>query len=179
MKKILLPLASAVLTLMAMNAHATNGTVKFTGSIVKSTCTVNSSDANKEVFIGKYPTNAFSKIGDVTASKAFTINLSNCDSGTYTLRFDGPTVAGNPNLLAVSAATGVGIEILDNNEKVLPINQSSDSNTAWVDAKSDSKDAANPNGTAAFNLKARYKSFNQSVTPGEANASTSFTIEYK
>ncbi|MDF7651473.1 type 1 fimbrial protein [Pantoea sp. Acro-805] len=177
MKKILLPLASAVLTLMAMNAHATNGTVKFTGSIVKSTCTVNSSDTNKEVFIGKYPTNAFSKIGDVTASKAFTINLSNCDSGTYTLRFDGPTVAGNPNLLAVSAATGVGIEILDNNEKVLPINQTADDNTAWVTASS--TNTAAPNGTAAFNLKARYKSFNQTVTPGEANASTSFTIEYK
>lgn len=177
MKKILLPLASAVMTLMAMNAHATNGTVKFTGSIVKSTCTVNSSDTNKEVFIGKYPTNAFSKIGDVTASKAFTINLSNCDSGTYTLRFDGPTVAGNPNLLAVSAATGVGIEILDNNEKVLPINQTADDNTAWVSASS--TNTTTPNGTAAFNLKARYKSFNQSVTPGEANASTSFTIEYK
>lgn len=179
MKKILLPLASAALVLMTMNAHATNGTVKFTGSIVKSTCTVNSNDVNKEVFIGKYPTNAFSKMGDVTASKAFSINLANCDSGSYTLRFDGPTVAGNPNLLAVSAATGVGIEILDNNDKVLPINQSSDTNTAWVDAKNDSKDASKPNGTAVFNLKARYKSFNQTVTPGEANASSSFTIEYK
>lgn len=177
MKKILLPLASAALVLMTMNAHATNGTVKFTGSIVKSTCTVNSTDANKEVFIGKYPTTAFSKIGDVTASKAFSINLANCDSGSYTLRFDGPTVAGNPNLLAVSAATGVGIEILDNNEKVLPINQTADENTAWVTASS--SNTTTPNGTAVFNLKARYKSFNQTVTPGEANASSSFTIEYK
>ncbi|CCG88998.1 fimbrial protein [Erwinia piriflorinigrans] len=177
MKKILLPIAAAALTLMAANAQAANGTVKFTGSIVKSACDVTSGDASKEVFIGKYPTSAFKKVGDVTASKAFTINLANCESGNYTLRFDGPTVSGNPNLLAVNAATGVGIEILDNNEKTLPINQSSDANSPWVAIAS--TDSQSANGSAAFNLKARYKSYNTAVTAGDANASSSFTIEYK
>ncbi|NIF22658.1 MULTISPECIES: fimbrial protein [Pantoea] len=179
MKKILLPMVSIGLSLLAMNAHASNGTVAFTGSIVNSTCSVSSGDQNKQVFIGKYPTSAFTKIGDVTASKAFTINLTNCETGNYTLRFDGPTVAGSPNLLSVSAATGVGIEILDNAQNVLPINQTADSTTPWVAITNNSTDSKNATGTATFNLKARYKSYASAVTAGDANANANFTIEYK
>lgn len=81
MKKILPSFAAAMLTLMT--ANAANGSVKFTGSVVKSACDVTSADASKEVFIGKYLTGIFKKVDDTTASKAFSINLANCERGNY------------------------------------------------------------------------------------------------
>lgn len=176
MKKILLPAAALILSATAMNAYAVNGKVEFTGEIVKSTCNVVSGDQDKQVFIGKYPTTAFTQVGDVTASKAFTIQLEKCEAGDYSLRFDGQTVAGHSNLLTVnpakdtSLADGVGIEVLDNNEQIIPVNQSADANSPWVTIAAD--------GTATFNLKARYKSFD-TVQAGPANANATFTIEYK
>lgn len=176
MKKILLPAAALILSATAMNAYAVNGKVQFTGEIVKSTCTVVSGDQDKQVFIGKYPTTAFAQVGDVTASKAFTISLEKCEAGDYSLRFDGQTVAGHSNLLSVNPtkdlklADGVGIEVLDNNEQIIPVNQSADANSPWVTIAAD--------GTATFNLKARYKSFD-TVQAGPANANATFTIEYK
>ncbi|EHM49131.1 MAG: type 1 fimbrial protein [Yokenella regensburgei] len=176
MKKILLPAAALILSATAMNAYAVNGKVEFTGEIIKSTCNVVSGDQDKQVFIGKYPTSAFTKVGDVTASKAFTIQLEKCTAGDYTLRFDGQTVAGHSNLLSVDKAQGVGIEILDNNEKIIPINQSAGTDTPWVTITPSAPEASD--GTATFNLKARYKSFD-TVQAGSANANANFTIEYK
>lgn len=175
MNKKLLPVAALIIAAPAINAYATNGKVNFTGEIIESTCTVTSGDQNKDVFIGKYPTSAFTATGDVTASKAFTINLEKCESGDYSLRFDGPTVAGNPNLLSVDQAGGVGIEILTNDEKVIPINQDASTSSPWVNVAT----PGDSSGTATFNLKARYKSFMDKVTAGTANASATFTIEYK
>ncbi|ELD1636547.1 TPA: type 1 fimbrial protein [Escherichia coli] len=171
MNKKLLPIAALIISSSAMNAYATNGKVNFTGEIIESTCTVTSGDQSKNVIIGNYPTSAFANKGDVTASKAFTINLEKCKAGDYSLRFDGPSVAGYPNLLSVDQAGGVGIEILTNDEKIIPINQ--DANVINVATTGDAS------GTATFNLKARYKSFLDKVTAGTANASATFTIEYK
>lgn len=175
MNKKLLPVVALILSASATSAYAVNGKVNFTGEIIQSTCTVTSSDQNKDVFIGKYPTTAFNAVGDVTASKAFTINLEKCEAGDYSLRFDGATVAGNPNLLSVDNAKGVGIEILTNDEKIVPINQSADDNSPWVNVAASDDNS----GTAVFNLKARYKSFLKTVEAGSANANATFTIEYK
>ena len=178
MKMSLLSVIALMVSASAINAYADSGKVKFTGKIVESTCNVVSGDKDKEVFIGKYPTSAFVRSGDVTASKAFTISLEKCEAGDYSLRFDGPTVAGNPNLLSVDEATGVGIEILDNNEKLIPINQDSDADSPWVNITSTGGEDGQT-GTATFNLKARYKSYDDKVTAGSANANATFTIEYK
>ena len=175
MNKKLLPVVALILSASATSAYAVNGKVNFTGEIIQSTCTVTSTDQNKDVFIGKYPTTAFNAVGDVTASKAFTINLEKCEAGDYSLRFDGATVAGNPNLLSVDNAKGVGIEILTNDEKIVPINQSADANSPWVNVAASDDNS----GTAVFNLKARYKSFLKTVEAGSANANATFTIEYK
>ncbi|HHS8778813.1 TPA: fimbrial protein [Serratia marcescens] len=180
MKKVLLPLAALVLSATASNAMAANGTVKFTGEIKQSTCQVTSDNQNKEVYLGTYPTSAFPTVGSKSASKAFQISLEKCDAGDYSLRFDGNTVAGNPDLLSVSnvggtgaAATGVGIEITDNNGKPFAIGDGSNINddVAKVTIAADGK--------ATFNLQARYRSFDSNVTAGLANATSPFTIEYK
>ncbi|ACR68339.1 pilus assembly protein [Edwardsiella ictaluri] len=177
MKKFLLPVMVLAAAAVSGQASAANGKVEFTGEIVNSTCQVSSDSQNINVYLGKYPTSAFKTVGDKSASKAFQINLEQCEPGTYTVRFDGNTVAGHPDLLAVSssgataAAKGVGIEITDVNGKAFPIADQSQGDVPTVTVVSDKK--------AIFNLQARYRSYVNTVTAGLANATSPFTIEYK
>ena len=175
MKKIVLSLAALLLSVTAYTAVAASGNVAFTGEIVQSTCKVSDRDQNKQVYLGKYPTTAFPTSGSTSGAKAFDINLEKCEAGDYTLRFDGNTPAGHPELLAVTGgAAGVGIEVLDHNGATLPISQDVTSPALVTVAA----DGANP-GSATFNLRARYKSFQDVVTAGQANSTATFSIEYK
>ncbi|WP_438333925.1 fimbrial protein [Edwardsiella tarda] len=177
MKKILLPVMALSASVMSGQASAANGTVNFTGQIINSTCQVSGDSATIDVYLGKYPTSAFKAIGDKSASKAFQINLDQCEPGTYTVRFDGNTVAGHPDLLAVSsdstaaAAQGLGIEITDINGKHFAIANKPTGEEPTVKVVGDKK--------AVFNLQARYRAYADTVTAGPANATSPFTIEYK
>jgi len=180
MKKVLLPVLALVLSANAYHAMATNGTIIFTGKINSSTCDVTADSKNKTVYIGTYPTSNFDEIGAFTASKGFQISLTGCEAGDYSLRFEGKTVPNHFNLLSVSsdgaagpAATGVGIEITDNNGKPFAIADGTDSSDDVPKATIGS------DGTAVFNLKARYRSFEKPVKGGNANATSTFSIEYK
>lgn len=164
----------ALSALLCSSAQAASGSITFKGEIVQSTCDVTTASIDQTVTIGKYPTTLFKEVGDVSAAKSFSIGLQNCAAGTYTIRFDGNSPAGHPELLAVSAATGVGIEILDHNEKLFPINQDiKDPAVVSVTA------TGAGTGTATVNLKARYKSYAKSVTAGAADANSTFSIEYR
>lgn len=175
LSKVMLPLAGLMLAGSFQAANAANGTVNFTGEIVQSTCTVVSADQTKTVVLGKYPTSAFPKTGATSGAKAFTISLEKCEVGDYTLRFDGNTPTGNPDLLAVTGgAKGVGVEILDNNSAIVPITQDVASPATVTIAAG----ATSP-GTATFNLRARYRSFQDVVTAGKADSNATFTIQYK
>ncbi|MGY0162917.1 type 1 fimbrial protein [Edwardsiella tarda] len=178
MKKILLPVMALSASVMSGQVSAANGTVNFTGQIINSTCQVASGDdKNIDVYLGKYPTSAFKAIGDKSASKAFQINLEQCEPGTYTVRFDGNSVPGHPDLLAVSgdgstaAAQGLGIEITDINGKHFAIANKPTGEEPTVKVVGDKK--------AVFNLQARYRAYADTVTAGLANATSPFTIEYK
>lgn len=163
-------LALALPCLLPSAAQAASGSITFKGEIVKSTCDVSTASIDQTVTIGTFPTTLFKQAGDVSAPKSFTINMENCEAGTYTLRFDGTTPTGHPDLLAVSKATGVGIEILDNNDKVFPINQ---------DLVDPALVTVSATGNATVNLKARYKSFEKEVGAGVADANSTFSIEYR
>jgi len=175
LSKVILPLAGLMIAGSLPTANAANGTVSFTGEIVQSTCSVVSGDQSKTVVLGKYPTSAFPKTGATSGAKAFTISLEKCEAGDYSLRFDGNTPTGNPDLLAVTGgARGVGVEILDNNSAIVPITQ----DVAAPATVSIAATGTSP-GAATFNLRARYRSFQDVVTAGQANSNATFTIQYK
>ncbi|SEE24064.1 MULTISPECIES: fimbrial protein [Pseudomonas] len=175
LSKVLLPMAGLLIAGSLQTASAANGTVNFTGEIVQSTCAVVSGDQTKTVVLGKYPTSAFPKTGATSGAKAFTISLEKCEAGDYSLRFDGNTPTGNPDLLAVTGgAKGVGVEILDNNSAIVPITQ----DVAAPASVTIAATGTSP-GAATFNLRARYRSFQDVVTAGQANSNATFTIQYK
>ncbi len=89
------------------------------------------------------------------------------------MRFSGDTDAINTTLLRLTSsadsATGVGVEILDSNDKIIAINGESGFRELVLDN----------NGDASLAFKLRYKSTQQNVHAGQANALLYFDIDYQ
>ncbi len=104
------------------------------------------------------------------------INLSNCYEklSTIQVKFSGVSDADNPTLLAISdaggagtAATGVGVELLDNGGKTIPFNANSLQTFELEE------------GTNTLSFLLRYKSTRYPVTSGEASAVMYFDLTYQ
>ncbi|MDL4454786.1 type 1 fimbrial major subunit FimA [Klebsiella michiganensis] len=163
---------------VASAANVVGGTVHFTGQMVNAACAVSAASANQTVQMGQYRTARFAAVGDRSGAVPFTIKLEDCDTTVATtaaVAFSGAADANDPTLLqtsnisggAAGAADGVGIEISDNKGKVLPPDGSTFSNAQTLN-----------DGTNILNLSARYKSTKASVTPGQADADATFTMQY-
>ena len=124
----------------------------------------------------------FLNVGDVSPSQTFTINVQGCPTAKSTVyssgvsanvRFTGDADAINSALLRLSAgadsATGLGIEILDNNDVAIAINGESGFRDLVL----------NENGDANLTFKLRYKSTQENVHAGQANALLYFDIDYQ
>jgi major type 1 subunit fimbrin (pilin) len=163
---------------MASAAIVTGGTVHFTGQIVNAACAVSADSANQTVNMGQYRTAHFTSVGTRSNAVPFTIKLEDCDTSVSTqasTAFSGSANATDPTVLTVSntsggasgTASGVGIEISDRIDQVLKPDGANFSNAQTL------IDGAN---VLAFN--ARYKSVAAVVTPGQANADATFTMQY-
>lgn len=175
-------LAAALLSAGTMATAATTvpgGTVHFTGQIVNAACAVSAGSNNQTINLGQYRTANFDKVGAYSGEKNFSIQLEDCDTSVSTqasVAFSGTAASGDSTVLAVSnisgggvsgAAGGVGIEIRDSTTKVLSPNGSTFSTAqALVD------------GVNVLNFTARYKSTAATVTPGQADADATFTMQY-
>lgn len=170
--------SASLLTASAAQAETTvqGGVVHFNGSLVNAACAVSTESADQTVNLGQYRTASFQNIGDTSAVIPFKIVLNDCDiavSDTAKVAFSGQTTAGDTSLLAInsndngSTATGVGIEILDEDSSVLTPNGSTFS-----------KGHKLINGTNTLNFAARYKATSTTPTPGQANADAVFTMQY-
>ncbi|QOV80982.1 fimbrial protein [Enterobacter asburiae] len=158
-------------------AHAADN-LKFTGTIVASSCDVDTSSANQDVTIGQFSPADFPSIGTTTAVAKFNIKLKDCSediTGSKVL-FSGTSDNSDPTLLALSntgngtegkMATGIGVQILDANQNPISINNSD----------SDVYPLAEGDNTLNFYL--RYKSTKTDVTAGDATAVMYFDMKYQ
>ncbi|WP_416775778.1 fimbrial protein [Xenorhabdus budapestensis] len=154
---------------------ATTGTVTFKGDIVASTCTASS----KPVKMGTYHTsdiNGKKGIKVTGSEKDFNIQLTNCPVTAVPLSMDVKFSGSNKDskdgkLLALdtSGATGIGIGFYDDGGNQIDL-----STTAILkkDILINKKDMIIP-------LKAAYVSNGDAVKAGAANATLSFSIDYK
>lgn len=170
-----LALVMSGLSAGAMAAASTsNGNVNFTGHIVDTPCTVSSESANLAVDLNEVKASVFTQAKDKSVDKDFQIDLLNCSTSTLktaSVAFvSGAHDSNDSTLLAVSGpspvATGVGIEITNNDGTAIPMGTAS-SDFGLVD------------GANSLYFKAHYKSTTGTVTAGSANASTDFQITYK
>ncbi len=168
-------LAAAVVTGISFAAHAADGKINFTGTILDSACTVNTGTATQTVDLGQIPKSSFSAKGDVAAATRFTIVLDNCPTAvkTASVKFDGTADANDTSILALSSgqtAKGVGVALYEK-DGVTPIPLATLSKSLTLDT------TASYSNQMAF--VAKYKATEATVTAGTANASSDFTITYQ
>lgn len=181
-------LTLAVHALLIMGALALNGIaddtviVTFSGTLLAKSCDVTTGSKDQPVQMGTYDANDFLATGDVSPSQSFTIALEGCptasslpmSTGTSAnVKFTGDVDTDNTALLRLTAgqdtATGIGIEILDSNDTAIAINGETEFQALDV----------NKQGDASLTFKLRYKSTQNTVHAGQANALLYFDIDYQ
>lgn len=161
---------------MSFTASAADGTINFTGSILDSACTVNTTSASQTVNLGMVNRTAFAAAGDVAAATRFDIVLENCpDTVTSaSVTFDGVAHTENGNILALASgqtAQGVGVALFEaDGVTAIPLSTKSASMTL------DNATEANSN---VMTFIAKYQATQESVVAGTANATSDFTIIYQ
>lgn len=156
--------------LPTLTASAYDVQINVNGNIVNTTCDVDTNSANLNVAMGDQPISALNTAVGVTSPDiSFSIKLVNCsDVATgVNIAFSG-TVSSDTALLKLDdgGATGIGIEILDDNKTQIPVN---------VASKNYPLNAGVDN---TLNFYARYKTESLPVTAGDANATATFTLTY-
>lgn len=171
----LLALALLAGSALAPVAHAVDGTINFTGTILDAACTVDPGSASQTVNIGTVNKTAFKAAGDTASNQAFKITIGECDPAITraAVRFDGPTAAGDNRLLALSTgttATGVGVAIFESDSATLvPMGTKSVGLAAPADGES-----------ADLNFVAKYMSTTApaGINGGAGAAVATFTMDY-
>ncbi|WES69224.1 fimbrial protein BcfE [Superficieibacter sp. HKU1] len=162
----------------AARADDNSYNLEFTGTIQAATCNVDLSSLSQSIDLGQFPIDSFPSVGTTTKFKPFNINLRNCSRGISGTKvwFTGEADSNNPALLALTdtgmgnetmMATGVGVEILDENQDPVSINNT-DSVVYPLKA-----------GRNTLSFYIRYKSTLPQVTSGNATAVMYFDLEYQ
>lgn len=162
----------------AARADNSSYNLEFTGTIQAETCNVDVSSLSQSIDLGQFPIDEFQSVGTTTKFKPFNINLRNCSRGISGTKvwFSGEADSNNPSLLALTdtgmgneamMATGIGVEILDENQDPVSINNT-DSVVYPLKA-----------GRNTLSFYIRYKSTLPQVTSGNATAVMYFDLEYQ
>jgi major type 1 subunit fimbrin (pilin) len=173
MKQILLTVLVAGSSLIAQNmAHASDGTVSFSGNIISTACTVDAGSANMKVTLGDVVSSSLASSGSKSSPTAFQIKLTECPDSVanVAVKFDGASDAVNTDLLKLDpgqTATNVGIEIADVSGTPIPLHTLSP--LFPVDTVAH---------TAVLDLTGRYVATG-AAGAGTANGTSQFTINYQ
>lgn len=171
-KNVIVATLAAAAAMSSVSAFAADAQIQFTGEILTTACTVVGAGQVNNVKMGQVVKTAFSSAGSTAAPTRFYLILSNCptDLKTASVKFDGTTVAGDSSVLALTSggATGVGIQLSDATQKVLPLGAAS------------ATYPINASGVTTMDFVARYVATTDvaNITAGPANAVASFTVNY-
>ncbi|WP_392553290.1 fimbrial protein [Orbus wheelerorum] len=151
---------------------ASDGTINFTGQITDTACSVSVANQIQSVSLGTVSVKAFSAAGDTASATKFTIKLSGCPKSATnaSVSFDGAATTDN-RILALNTgdgvATNVGIGIYENDSSTL------------IGLQNHSKMQTLKEGDNELAYIAKYYAVAASVTPGAANATTTYTLIYQ
>ncbi len=171
--------AVLVLAAASMTAQASDGTITFSGQITDKTCTISTPGGGD--FAVNLPTmsmNSLASAGAVAGRTPFSINLSECSSGSVATYFEpGATVDFETgrlnNQASTDAASNVQLQLLGDNSQFLPIKAAgvdvAQDNSQWVTVGED--------GSATLNYYAEYYATG-TATPGDVSSSIKYTVIY-
>ncbi|EAW1717916.1 fimbrial protein StdA [Salmonella enterica subsp. indica] len=189
--KIMLAMAAAGMmygaSVYAVDPPATgpfgSGKITFTGTITNSPCDIAPGDDAITVPFGQISYRKLNAADATTDSKPFTIHLQNCafdpnnpdvvgsagQMSKVTVSFSGTADTGNKAYISTGSAQHVGVQLLksDNSSLIIP-------NTPMPDADAQQLQAGNNE----LNFFARLIALTANVTPGDVNASVTYTLKY-
>ncbi|EDB4569410.1 fimbrial protein [Salmonella enterica subsp. enterica serovar Panama] len=162
-----------------------SGKVTFTGTITNSPCDIAPGDDAITVPFGQISYRKLNAADATTASKPFTIHLQNCafdpnDTGTnpagsagkmsrVTVSFSGTADTSGKAYVSTGSAQHVGVQLLKNDNSTII-----EPNTPMPDADAQQLQAGNNE----LNFFARLIALGADVTPGDVNASVTYTLKY-
>lgn len=144
-------------------------------TIIRPSCAVDLGSRNIPVSFGKVPQSAFKSRGSTTGDRSFNIRL-NCNAGPRTVQIKMDAIADpskEEGVLSIThaagtnTASGVGIQIVNGT-------------TRAAVKFGDSVDVGpSKEGSYVLPYIARYYQTGDKVTPGQANGTATFTLDYK
>jgi major type 1 subunit fimbrin (pilin) len=153
-------------------ANAADGTINFEGSVLETACTATTSTPT--VQMGAISKAALGAAKVTSLGKPVSITLSSCPAAATkaTITFSGTPDTDDSKLFKIvagkgTAATGIGLALYDENGTTLIV----------PNAISEEKTLSGTTDTV-FKFTAKYMATKDAVTAGDANASTSFTVNY-
>lgn len=162
---------------LSSQLRAADSTITVTGQVQDNTCVLSTATQDLTVNLMSYALKQFSEKGAAGAFVPFTLNFSQCGSSATAVRigFTGTSDSNNSSLLKIDSgvatyATGIGIELLDSDENMIPINQSQD-NLSWIKITGGQQNSAN--------FYARMVATSLPVTAGTVSASATITLEFE
>lgn len=177
MKLYLSLMLSLLPLLMTGNCLAADSVINITGTVQDNTCVVSTASKTMTVDLMNYATKTFNKSGAVSPMVPFSLDFSSCGSAASGVKvgFTGVADTTNSSLLAIDSgdsteAQGIGVEILNSDKTVIPINQSED-DMSWHTLT-----AGQANSLTFY---ARMMSTVYPVTAGTVTASATITLEFE
>ncbi|KHK59325.1 fimbrial protein [Burkholderia sp. A9] len=160
-------------------AHAAEGTINFNGKIIASTCSVEGG-SDLTVPLPPVSTKALADVGSVAGRSAFSLALKGCTVGDENpvkvgvIFENGTNVDGSSGRLKIDsgemAAEGVQINVLDDQQNLIPIGAQTGANTQLVDIDSD--------GNAKLNYFAEYYA-SDAVKAGDVTSRVEYSLIYQ
>ena len=155
-------------------ASTGEGQINFTGEIIDSACqVVNGLSSPLNVALGKVSKTAFTGAGSTSTLTKFDIQVKNCPETVTSaaINFGGTPDADNNTTLALTpgatTATGVAIQLVDSSEQPVSL---------YTPSKQYPLAAGTTVNTLEFG--ARYIQTQASITAGQANSASTFTVIY-
>ena len=171
-KNLLATLIAATTIFVTNNVLAADGTIDFTGEIIDNACELAAGSDALKVNLGTVSKKALPSTGSTAAATKFTIKLINCPKTvtTASVKFDANSYVGDDSVIALKkesgVATGVGIQITDDANVVVPLFTASKAYPLKENIENN------------LDFRARYIAKTDSVTAGLANGNATFTINY-
>lgn len=170
-------LALLALLLLSSRSYAADSVINISGTVQDNTCVVSTASQNMTVNLQNYTSKMFTTVGTSTGMVPFTLTFSSCGSAASAVKvgFTGVADTVNNTLLKIDSgdstdAQGIGVQILDSDQTVLPVNQSDDDMT-WHTLTAGQQNS--------LNFYARMVSTTVPVTAGQVTASATITLEFE
>lgn len=95
-------------------------------NVIEKACIVSSDHKSLNVDLGRWSTKQFNKPNDTSLEQYFEINLESCNADLVKIRFTGKGTDFNKDYLALNEdlnMQNIGIQIKDEQHKILPLNE--------------------------------------------------------